>query len=163
MFDDHSLLWDLLSLVATAHPSLCYCSVLLRAIMAVLLSFWCSSQEKATTNSPKELETSQRLINIMAMGQLLPPPLSYIDEVLPLVTPYEAFILLSDIWQYMRDNVPSPALFYPKSNTLRVWRDFSVDGQKQYCDKKYTNRLRFIMFANIEKFGSVYAKFFSSE
>ncbi|KFM71965.1 Integrator complex subunit 5, partial [Stegodyphus mimosarum] len=108
MFEDHNILWDLLSLVATVHPSLCYCSVLLRAVMAVLLSFWCSSQEKMTTNSPKELETSQRLINIMAMGQLLPPPLSYIDEVLPFITPYEAFNLLSDIWQYMRDNVPSP-------------------------------------------------------
>lgn len=163
MFDDNSLLWDLLSLVATVHPSLCYCSVLLRAVMAVLLSFWCSSQERATTKSPKELETSQHLINIMAMGQLLPPPLSYIDEVLPLVTPYEAFVLLSDIWQYMRDNVPSPALFYSNnSNSQRVWRDFSADGQKT-CDKKYTNRLRFILFANVEKFGSVYAKFFSVE
>ncbi|XP_054715495.1 integrator complex subunit 5-like [Uloborus diversus] len=167
MFEDHHLLWDLLYLIATVHPSLCYCSVLLRAVMAVLLSFWCSSQEKATTNSPKELETSQRLINIMAIGQLLPPPLSYIDEVLPLVTPYEAFNLLSDIWQYMRDNVPSPALFYSKnSSSTRVWRNFATDsneGQKYFCDKKYTNRLRFILFANIEKFGAVYAKFFPAK
>ncbi|GFX69751.1 integrator complex subunit 5, partial [Trichonephila clavipes] len=165
-FEDHPILWDLLSLVAINHPSLCYCSVLLRAVMAVLLSFWCSSQEKATTNCPKELVTSQRLINIMAMGQLLPPPLSYIDEVLPLVTPYEAFNLLSDIWQYMRDNVPSPALFHSKgSNSSRVWRDFlgdKKDETKQFCDKKYINRLRFILFANIEKFGVVYAKFFPS-
>ncbi|GFQ95479.1 integrator complex subunit 5 [Trichonephila clavata] len=165
-FEDHPILWDLLSLVAINHPSLCYCSVLLRAVMAVLLSFWCSSQEKATTNCPKELATSQRLINIMAMGQLLPPPLSYIDEVLPLVTPYEAFSLLSDIWQYMRDNVPSPALFHSKgSSSSRVWRDFSGDKKdetKQFCDKKYINRLRFILFANIEKFGVVYAKFFPS-
>ncbi|GIY08211.1 integrator complex subunit 5 [Caerostris extrusa] len=164
MFEDYPILWDILSLVANNHPSLCYCSVLLRAVMAVLLSFWNSSQEKATTNCPKELATSQRLINIMAVGQLLPPPLSYIDEVLPVVTPYEAFNLLSDIWQYMRDNVPSPALFHSKGpNSTRVWRNFCGDKKnegKQFCDKKYINRLRFILFANIEKFGVVYAKFF---
>lgn len=95
----------------------------------------------------------------MAAGQLLPPPLSFIDEVLPLVTPYEAFSLLSDVWQYMRDNVPSPALFYARNGSARVWRDFN-DGD---CDRKYTNRLRFILFANVEKFGAVYAKFFASE
>ncbi|XP_071036547.1 integrator complex subunit 5 [Parasteatoda tepidariorum] len=161
MFEENCLLWDLLSLIASVHPSLCYCSVLLRAIMAVLLTFWCSSQEKTTRNCPKELLMSQRLITIMAMGQLLPPPLSYIDEVLPLITPYEAFSLLSDVWQYMRDNVPSPALFFSK-NSNRVWREFS-DESKLSCDKKYTNKLRFILFANIEKFGAAYAKFFPSE
>ncbi|KAG8185764.1 hypothetical protein JTE90_000747 [Oedothorax gibbosus] len=161
-FEEHSLLWDLLSLVAHAHPALCYCSVLLRAIFAVLLSFWCSTQHATTADCPTELAASVRLINTMAAGQLLPPPLSFIDEVLPLVTPYEAFGLLSDVWQYMRDNVPSPALFYPTdggTGSGRVWRDFSMVE----CDKKYTNRLRFILFANIEKFGAVYAKFFPSE
>lgn len=167
MFEDNSILWDLLLLVATVHPALCYCSVLLRAIMGVLLSFWGSCQEKFTLNCAKQLQTTLQLINIMAIGQILPPPLSYVDEVIPLITPYETFSLLSDIWQYMHDNVPSPALFSLKDQTCgRVWRDFSsgrAEGNKDLCDKKYVSRLRCVLFANIEKFGPIYAKFFPAD
>ncbi|XP_023226781.1 integrator complex subunit 5-like [Centruroides sculpturatus] len=169
-FDEHPVLWDLLFLIASAHPSLCYCSVLLRAIMAVLITHWGSCQEKKTSNSPKQLEITQRLIDVMAIGQILPPPLAYIGEILQSITPFEMFCLLSDIWQYMKDNVPSPALFTLTKNG-RMWRDFSQNVSemkseskiKLICEKKYTDRLRFIMQANIEKFGSIYPKFFPSE
>ena len=43
-FEDHSYLWDLLELVANYCPSLCYCSVLLRALMATLMAYWTSCQ-----------------------------------------------------------------------------------------------------------------------
>lgn len=169
-FDEHPILWDLLFLISLAHPSLCYCSVLLRAIMAVLITHWGSCQERTTLNSPKQLEITQRLIDVMALGQILPPPLAYISEILQSITPFETFCLLSDIWQYMKDNVPSPALFTLNKNG-RMWRDFSQNVNeikselkiKTVCEKKYTDRLRYILQANIEKFGSIYPKFFPSE
>ncbi|CAG2062620.1 unnamed protein product, partial [Timema podura] len=42
-FDDLPLVWELMSLVATNRPTLCYCSVLLRAVTATLLAQWGSS------------------------------------------------------------------------------------------------------------------------
>ncbi len=47
-FEHHPYLWDLLELVANHCPSLCYCSVLLRALMATLMAHWTSSQVKNT-------------------------------------------------------------------------------------------------------------------
>lgn len=49
-FEHHPYLWDLLELVANHCPSLCYCSVLLRALMATLMAHWTSSQVKIIYN-----------------------------------------------------------------------------------------------------------------
>ncbi|CAN7975226.1 unnamed protein product [Ixodes persulcatus] len=161
MFVEHPVLWDLLHLVASVRPSLCYCSVLLRAVMAVAMTHWRNCQEKAAANSPKHLETTRRVLRIMSEGQLLPPPMTSTSEILELLTPFEVFCLLQDIWQYMRDNVPSPALFAPQKNGAagggQLWREFKPDNG----DRKYLERLRMIMISNIETCGPVFQKFFS--
>jgi hypothetical protein len=35
-------------------------------------------------------------------GDLLPPPLSYTGEVLDALTPYEVYLLLLNLWKYMK-------------------------------------------------------------
>lgn len=75
-FKDIPLLWTLLELTARHRPALAYCSVLLRAITATVMTNWDETE-------------GTRLVNVMALGQLLPPPLNCMRDVLPILTPAE--------------------------------------------------------------------------
>lgn len=152
-FDEFPVLWLLLTFLATMPPALCYCSVLLRALIAVMMSFWATCQEKKASNCPKQLELTCQVVTLMATGQLLPPPLCHTCELLPLLTPHEVSVILADIWQYMKENVPSPSLF--NSNKL------AKRSVERECHKKFTYRLQHILQKNIETSGKLYAKFFS--
>lgn len=158
MFDFNPFLWDLLYLVAHCRPALCYCSVLLRALAATMMSFWAASQAKMTLECRKHLNLTCRLIDVMAIGQLLPPPLSLISEIFPKISPYEAHILLGDVWKYMKDNVPSPVAFVTSDPQSYPWRDFG-----RICDQKYTTRLHCILQSNMAKFGPLFIRFFSAD
>lgn len=83
-FDNIPLLWTLMKFVAVHRPSLCYCSVLLRAITASLISQWNSaSQGRSLKQNVQLLDTTILLLDVMSLGQLLPPPLSGIRDIVP--------------------------------------------------------------------------------
>ena len=42
-FEEHPILWKVLAGLAESRPALCYCSVLLRALMAVQMNHWQAS------------------------------------------------------------------------------------------------------------------------
>lgn len=153
------MVWDLLNLLAQHRPALCYCSVLLRALLAILLSHWANCQEKLAKNSRDAMDMTCRLIELMATGQLLPPPLSYLSEVIAHVSPHEVHILLKDVWAFMRDNVPTPALFGSDRPSPALWRDLS-EYRMAPC---YTERLRLIMLANIDSLGHLYPRFLAPD
>lgn len=70
--------------VAVHRPSLCYCSVLLRAITATLISQWNSaSQGRSLKHNVQLLDTTILLLDVMSLGQILPPPLSGIRDIVP--------------------------------------------------------------------------------
>ncbi|XP_037078509.1 integrator complex subunit 5-like [Pollicipes pollicipes] len=110
-FDHHPVSWCLLELVARRPPAICYCSVLLRALAATLIQHWSSTTETQACNSAGPLDVTERLLHVMALGQLLPPPLTLIPEMLATLTSHEVYLLLTDVWAYMRETVPSPAAF----------------------------------------------------
>ncbi len=56
-FEDHPLLWKLMLALAEARPALCYCSVLLRALMATQINFWQASVARRAQDYPKQLST----------------------------------------------------------------------------------------------------------
>uniref|UniRef100_A0A023GBS5 Integrator complex subunit 5 C-terminal domain-containing protein n=1 Tax=Amblyomma triste TaxID=251400 RepID=A0A023GBS5_AMBTT len=158
MFVYHPILWDLLHLVASVRPSLCYCSVLLRAVMAVVMTHWRNCQEKAASAAnPRLLETTRTVLATLSLGQLLPAAMNSLGEVLPLLSPFEVSCLLSDVWQYMRNNVPSPALFTHTTTGGELWREFKA------ADHKYLERLRAIMINKVHACGPVFHKFFNVE
>lgn len=102
LFDDLPLIWHLMSLVATYRPALCYCSVLLRALTATLLAQWGSAAQRAQHND-RLLATTTQVLELMALGQLLPPPLSSLRDVIPHLKPQEVCygdqrILLSQVF-----------------------------------------------------------------
>lgn len=93
MFNNSPLLWELLSLVAVYRPALCYSSVLIRALMATLMHQWNSmgdqSKSAGTDTYKSIMDTTVKVLDIMSLGQLLPPPLSGIRDVLPHLKCYE--------------------------------------------------------------------------
>jgi hypothetical protein len=88
LFDDIPLIWHLMSLVAMYRPALCYCSVLLRALIATLLAQWGSAAQRVQ-HSDRLLATTTQVLELMALGQLLPPPLSSLRDVIPHLQPQE--------------------------------------------------------------------------
>lgn len=77
-FKDVPLLWTLLELTAWYRPALAYCSVLLRGIAATVMANW-------------NTEEGVSLVNIMALGQLLPPPLASIRDILSVLEPHQVY------------------------------------------------------------------------
>ncbi|KAJ8920161.1 hypothetical protein NQ315_011822 [Exocentrus adspersus] len=160
MFANTPLLWDLLSLVAVYRPAICYCSVLLRALTATLVHQWKSMGEQSkdddSENYKNLMETTIKVIDIMALGQLLPPPLSSIRDVIPHLKCYEIVAILREsVWTYMRDHIPSPALFTCDSNGIH-WRDPILARPPEV----YTNTLRIIMQRNIKTLAHLYHQMF---
>lgn len=82
------ILWELLWFIALQRPALCYCSVLLRAITATLIAQWGSCSHH---RDPTLLPTTVKLLNILALGQLLPQPLSSLRDVVPHLKPVEVY------------------------------------------------------------------------
>ncbi|XP_060525914.1 integrator complex subunit 5 [Cylas formicarius] len=160
MFINIPLLWDLLSFVAINRPALCYCSVLLRALTATLIHQWKSvgshTKSSETENYRTLMSTTVKVIDIMSLGQLLPPPLPSIGKILPHLEYYEIVDILRDcVWCYMRDHIPSPALFSCDVNEIH-WRDPITARPPEI----YTNTLRIIMQRNIGTLGSMYSQMF---
>ncbi|PSN39828.1 hypothetical protein C0J52_19183 [Blattella germanica] len=155
LFDDLPLTWHLMALVATHRPALCYCSVLLRALTATLLAQWGSAAQCAQHND-KLLTITSQVLELMALGQLLPPPLSSLRDIIPYLKPQEVVQLIRDcVWNYLRDHVPSPALFTRDENGL-MWRDATLARP----GPQYTDTLRITMQNNIQHLGTLYSQLF---
>ncbi|KAK2717683.1 hypothetical protein QYM36_006454, partial [Artemia franciscana] len=107
---------------------------------------------------PELLEMTSKILDLMSLGQLLPPPLTMISEILAKISPQEVAVLLRDVWSYMRENLPSPALFSKDSNGY-IWRDF----KDFHVETRYIDRLRLIVLSNIDKLGYFYKRIFDVE
>ncbi|XP_072762301.1 integrator complex subunit 5 [Anoplolepis gracilipes] len=146
-FKDVPLLWTLLELTAWYRPALAYCSVLLRGITATVMANW-------------NTEEGVSLVNIMALGQLLPPPLASIRDLLPVLQPHQINTIMREcLWAYMRENVPSPALFTRSEGANIAWRDIDTSSP----NTRFTDTLRLVLLANIHTLGSLYSTLFYNE
>lgn len=94
----------------------------------------------------------------MKTGQLLPPPLSFVGQILHELKANEVLYLLRDIWGYMRVNVPVPALFVKDPAT----RNFNRNSEFFKVDPVFTEKLRLVLLNNVESLGLHYPKFFPS-
>ncbi|XP_063001956.1 integrator complex subunit 5 [Elgaria multicarinata webbii] len=154
-FRDNPLLFQLLNLVAAGRPALCYCSVLLRGLMATLMAHWEASRENDTTSSPWHLQASCALVACMGEGHLLPPVLSNMHEIFDQLAPFEVHLLLLSVWDYMRDNSPLPQKFTFDAGTGLFFRDFSRDTDVG----KYLCVLHSVLHKNIDRLGLLSGRF----
>lgn len=157
-FDDHPVLWRILAGLAESRPALCYCSVLLRALMAVQMNHWQASVARRASDNPRQLETTKRILELMSVGQFLPHPLDSVSDVLGNFHAFHVHCVLVDIWNYMRDNVPSPVAYSSSAAATgyKMFREF--DNYKNY--KQYCERLRLIMIQHLPKISAEFKRFF---
>ncbi|XP_078283802.1 integrator complex subunit 5 [Rhinoraja longicauda] len=154
-FQANPLLFGLLRLVALGPPALCYCSVLLRGVLATLLSHWDASRHRLSTASPRHLHASCQLLACMAEGQLLPPALGSMHELFHLLTPFEVRLLLLGVWAYLRANGPLPQKFTFHPEQGRFYREFTRDGDMDRC----LAVLHCVLHKNIDRLGHLYGHF----
>lgn len=154
-FRDNPLLFQLLNLVAAGRPALCYCSVLLRGLLATLMAHWEASRENDTTSSPWHLQASCALVACMGEGHLLPPVLSNMHEIFDQLAPFEVHLLLLSVWDYMHDNSPLPQKFTFDANTGLFFRDFCRDTDAG----KFLYVLHSVLHKNIDRLGLLSGRF----
>ncbi|XP_036404190.1 integrator complex subunit 5 [Megalops cyprinoides] len=154
-FEASPLLFHLLAVVAAGRPALCYCSAVLRGLLATLLAHWESSREPAALDSPWHLQASCLLVSCMGEGQLLPPVLANVHEIFPHLTPFEVRLLLLAVWEYMRGNSPMPQKFTFSAERGLFYRDFSRDGDlSRYLAPVYS-----VLHKNIDRLGHLCWRF----
>jgi len=164
------ILWKLMAGVAEARPALCYCSVLLRALMAAQLAFWGGSAAAVggrARDHPRQLAALTNILELMSVGQFLPHPLNALADVVAELHPFHVHCVLQDVWAFVRDHVPSPVDFTPgdkaSGTSMRDFREESTaattpepqedaanNGDKSQREggspyRAYTERLRLIM------------------
>ncbi|KAM8848671.1 integrator complex subunit 5 [Synchiropus splendidus] len=154
-FEAHPVLFPLLQVVAAGRPALCYCSAVLRGLLATLLAHWEASREALSTDSPWHLQASSLLVSCMGEGQLLPPVLANVHEAFPYITPFEVRLLLLAVWEYVRANGPMPQKFVFTSDKGIFCRDFSRDGDVA----RYVSPIHSVLHKNIDRLGHLCWRF----
>uniref|UniRef100_A0A8D3E9S9 Integrator complex subunit 5 n=1 Tax=Scophthalmus maximus TaxID=52904 RepID=A0A8D3E9S9_SCOMX len=154
-FEAHPVIFPLLQVVAAGRPALCYCSAVLRGLLATLLAHWEASREMSSTDSPWHLQASCLLVSCMGEGQLLPPVLANVHEAFPHLTPFEVRLLLLAVWEYVRGNGPMPQKFVFSSEKGLFCRDFSRDGDVA----RYVAPIHSVLHKNIDRLGHLCWRF----
>lgn len=152
-FNNAPILWSIMGLIASNRPSLCYASVLLRGLCASVLHQWrAKSMEKQISKESELMDVTTKLLEIMGIGQFLPPPLSFLHLVLEFLESHEiALVLRECVWNYMREFVPAPVLFQTDRNGVH-WRDPIASR----VPPQFTDLLRHIMQKKLKKVGHLY-------
>ncbi|XP_067616611.1 integrator complex subunit 5 [Eurosta solidaginis] len=158
-FTTSPVLWALLGFIAAHRPALCFSSVLLRAMCATCLHQWRAknvNKYQSVDPSDELMLCTKKLLQLLAMGQLLPPPLSNLHVIIQHFEPPEIALLLKEcIWNYLKDHVPSPALFHVDNNDLH-WRNPHMSK----IPPQYVDTLRNIMQKKLTKLGQHYYQMF---
>ncbi|XP_078481109.1 integrator complex subunit 5-like [Ciona intestinalis] len=150
--DEHPFAWSLLQLIAHNHRALWNITPLIRSCMSVLISHFESSRESEVcpTDSLHYL-SAVRIVEILGKGQIIPPPLSYCAEIFCLISPYEVYILLVILWNFIKEH-PPPS----DAEHLSSGRDFNKEKLNM---QPYLATLHTVIHANITKLGPSAAKF----
>ncbi|KAM6953556.1 integrator complex subunit 5 [Aplochiton taeniatus] len=154
-FEAHPVLLPLLHVVAAGRPALCYCSAVLRGLLATLLAHWEASREASAVDSPWHLQASCLLVSCMGEGQLLPPVLGNVHEAFPYLKPFEVRLLLLAVWEYVRGNGPMPQKFVFNAENGLFCRDFSRDGDVA----RYVAPIHSVLHKNIDRLGHLCWRF----
>ncbi|KAL3871772.1 hypothetical protein ACJMK2_039750 [Sinanodonta woodiana] len=145
VLDDNPVLWDIFQMYAGNSLIMCRCSPVLRSLTATLINHFDSARERLAQNYPKHVECTCILIRCLAKSHLLPHPMGLTSELFPIVTSFEAYLLLLTIWRYMKENPPTED---PEEISRRI------------CDQRHLEPVRAILHNNIEHAGNLYSRFF---
>ena len=169
----HPVIWSLLYQLAVARPALCYCSVLVRALLAVQFSHWQSHTTSSLANHPEQTRNTVRVLELMALGQFTPPQLSLVPDIIHIFDPFQLHCVITgtcllfiseqfychcivDVWTFMSNNAPGPHLFVEHEVSGQMSRAFGhYSNYHVYCE-----RLRMVMVKNIDTVAPIFKKYF---
>ncbi|EDV49193.1 integrator complex subunit 5 [Drosophila erecta] len=155
------VLWAVLGLIAGHRPALCYSSVLLRALCATCLHHWRGknvNRFQPTAANDELMLCTKKMLQLLAMSQLIPPPLTNLHLIIEQFESAEIALLLREcIWNYLKDHVPSPALFHVDNNGLH-WRN--TNTQQAKVPPQYVDTLRHLMQRKLSTLGPHYHQMF---
>lgn len=152
----HPVTWSLLSMLAQARPALCYCSVLVRAVVAVSISHWASHVTSRLSDHPAQVDITRRVLELMAVGQFLPPQLALVPQIMHIFDPFQLHCVLIDIWNFMKITVPGPSLFQISEGSGDATRDFGpYKNYHGFCE-----RLRVVVVKNIDTMAVIFKRYF---
>jgi len=149
---NHPILWSLMELLALQKPALCYCSVIVRAVVSVCITHWQSTVSWKLEDHPAQMKLTRKVISLMGYGQFIPRQMAVLSQIIHILDPSQLHCILIDIWNYMRVNVPGPNIFQVCDKSGVLFRDFGpYEEYKPYCD-----RMRMVMVANLEKVAQIF-------
>ncbi|XP_060065728.1 integrator complex subunit 5-like isoform X2 [Ylistrum balloti] len=145
VFDENPVLWDVIELYSGNSLAMCRCSPVLKSLVAALMNHFECSRLQEACDTPKQNESACRLVNCLSRSLLLPDPLKYVSELFPLVSSYEAYLLLLAVWKYMKENPPT---------------EDPEEAKRRVCETRHTDIVRAILHSNIDKMGHLFFRFF---
>jgi len=153
----HPITWTLLSILARTRPALCYCSVLIRAVLAVLISHWSSHVTSSLTHHPQQLDVTVKVLDLMAVGQFIPAQLALVPHIIHILDPFQLHCILIDIWNFMKNYVPGPSLYVAtdqeSGQMTRVFGHYKT--YHGFCE-----RLRVVLVKNLDTMAVLFKKHF---
>lgn len=133
--------------------------MLLRALCASALYQWRSKSVdrfQVTDVGSELFAVTQRTLQILSMGQLLPAPLNGLHTLIEHLEPVEIAIVLKEcVWNYMREHVPAPVLYGVDANGLH-WRD----PAQSRPPLQFLDPLRNIVQCKLPTLGAFYHRMF---
>ncbi|CAF0803435.1 unnamed protein product [Adineta steineri] len=142
--DEQPLVWILLEIIATDNNAFQLCLPIIRCLLSALIVQWenVRGEDRATTYL-KQLTLSTNLIILLKKARYLPLPLNEIYELFPFVTCYDCFTLLSNIWNYL------------KQNQQLLTTKLLTQQQTIIRDPLYFDPIRFVIQKNIANVGHI--------
>jgi len=102
---EHTFIWHIMSLCAYNREAFWKISPIIRSCLSVLIShFETCLVEKNHNHLSHHFLCAVQIVQLLSKAQFLPEPLCYISELFDHVTNYEIFLLLSVIWNFVKDH-----------------------------------------------------------
>lgn len=151
-FKNCPILWSLMGLLAQYRmPLWMNCSVFLRALCASVMHHWrAKSTETMKGNNEELMFFTVKLLELLSLAQLLPPPLNHLHIVVPYLEPQEiSYVIKECVWNYM---VANGANFF-------VSDEFEKQALEPAADQ-FVDPLRNTMQKKLNILGNLYYQMF---
>ena len=103
-FTRHPILWNILEEALISKQS--DLVVIIRAMLTVFISFWSNSRVDKCKYQLETCQQTVRVLDLLSKEHWLPLPLHNISQLIPIIAPYEARLLLMEIWHHLKLHQP---------------------------------------------------------
>lgn len=108
LFSQNPILWNILDAIQVAPLAASHCHAVTSALLCHYVGIWYAQRGRSSfspESHPDALRT-MRLFQWLKATMCLPPPLYYLDTLIPLVSPLEASTLLLACWRFCHRHPP---------------------------------------------------------